>query len=75
MLYWKANFQIPNSGVQAAEVFAVAEQENDKVIVNFYSDELNSNLLFQNEFEVDEKIDNLDDYLLELKEFSNYTKV
>lgn len=75
MLYWKANFQIPNSGVQAGEVYAVGKQEENKIMVNYYSDNLLTNLIIQKEFKVTESIKNVEDYLLTLKDFSQYKKI
>lgn len=70
MLHWKANFQIPNSSVQAADVYAVV---NDNV-VNFYGDLDLTILLFSKEHSFDKRVDPYD-YLLSLEEYSNYNKV
>ena len=75
MLYWNANFQIPNSGVQAAHVYAVAEQDDKNIVVSFYSDELTQNLLFVKEFLMTETNEDIYDFLLGLEAFSEYSKV
>ena len=72
MLYWKANFEIPNSGVQSAWVF-VSIQE-DRKTVDFYADQEKSTQLFTKTYDIPEEVDPYD-YLLTLEEFSNYTKV
>ena len=75
MLYWKANFQIPNSGTQAAEVYVTATQTEKTVTASFYADKLNQNLLFVKEIETEENLENIYDFLLTLNDFSEYTKV
>lgn len=72
MLYWQANFQIPNSGVQSAEVYVVAENTDEGVTANFYSDSTRQNLLFT-KYYPKTTIDPYD-YLLSLEEFSNYVR-
>lgn len=74
MLYWNANFQIPNSGVQAADVYAVATKEDNTVLVSFYADPFLLNTLFSKEYEAPEDIEDLYSYLLTLDEFANYTR-
>lgn len=69
MLYWKANFQIPNSGSQSAEVFVLIDNDT----VEFYSDSRSENLLFTKEYSFPEEIDPYD-FLLSLEDFSNYVK-
>jgi hypothetical protein len=75
MLYWQANFQIPNSGVQAAEVYVVSKQEENKIVSNFYSDNLETNLLFQKEYDANNLITDVEEYLLTLNDFLNYKKI
>lgn len=72
MLYWRANFQIPNSGVQAAEVYAVATND-DKLIVKFYGDKDQKIFLFEKEF-ISTSSDPYE-YLLSLEDFSNYVRL
>lgn len=74
MLYWNANFQIPNSGVQAAEVYVIASEEDGKVKAVHYSDNLLSNILFINEYNSTGDEQDLYSYLLTLDEFANYTR-
>lgn len=71
MLYWNANFQIPNSGIQAAEVYAILGEDN---YVNFYADKELMRFLFDKKYNFPTNIDPYD-YLLSLEEFSNYTKM
>ena len=70
MLYWNANFQIPNSGVQAANVYATVKDN----VVNFYADIDQTILLFSKEYNFT-GIANPYEYLLTLDEYSNYSKV
>lgn len=72
MLYWNANFQIPNSGVQAKDVYAIATLE-DKLIVKFYADIEQKTFLFQREYNLISG--DPYQYLLSLEEYSNYTRV
>lgn len=73
MLYWNAQFQIPNSGVQAAEVFVLAEKANDVVSAKFYMDKSLNTLLFEKQYEAN----GLDAYehLLSLDDFKQFTRV
>lgn len=75
MLYWNANFQIPNSGAQAADVYVVASEENDRIKATFYSDSILSNVLFIKEYDMPEDVEDFYSYLLSLDEYQNYTKV
>lgn len=78
MLYWKADFNIPNSAVQAAEVFAKAEiMEDGLVRVVFYSDQGSINMLWEKEFELVTPVTdrNVYDKLLQNEYFANYSKV
>ena len=78
MLYWKANFQIPNSNIQAAEIFAVidTDQTNDNTIyVKYFSDFASSLYIHTKEFINLSETRDLYNYLLTLEEFINYTKV
>ena len=68
MLTWQANFQIPNSGVQAAMVYAFVEEEN---IVRYYADQLKTTLLFEKQFTIPANSDPYA-YLLTLEEFKLY---
>lgn len=70
MIYWKANFQIPESGVQAAEVFVIVE-DNEAV---FYGDRALTNLLFKKQYSAPKNVDPYE-YLLTLEEFANYSRV
>lgn len=71
MLYWQANFQIPNSGVQSAEVYVIVKNDED---VDFYADNNLSIFLFQKKYTFPTNIDRYD-YLLSLDEFSEYRKI
>lgn len=73
MLYWKANFNIPNSHIQAAEVFTFLEKTPDSVKVSFYADREGSLHLFDKDY-TGMDINNEND-LLELEDFINYNKV
>lgn len=75
MLKWNANFQIPNSGVQAAVVYAFPKKQDNDVIVDFYADINKSLPIFTKEYSIPEGIINIDDYLLTLEDFSLYEKV
>lgn len=72
MLYWYANFQIPMSGTQSAEVFAIVKE--DMSGVRFYSDKELDNLIFEKDFSIPTSLDP-EDYLLTLEYFQNYKKV
>lgn len=72
MLYWKANFQIPNSGIQAADVYVVVTND-DKLVAKFYGDETLQVFLFEKRYSV--SVNDPYDYLLSLDEFSNYVRV
>lgn len=72
MIKWEANFQIPNSGVQAREVYA--EVESDNSTVNFYADKEKTLSLFVKNYTIPKSMDPYE-YLLGLEEFSNYTRV
>lgn len=73
MLFWQANFQIPNSGVQSEQVYAIVEDNTTGIVVNFYSDNTQQHLLFSKNYPSTSL--NPYDYLLSLEEFSNYVKV
>lgn len=70
MLIWNANFQIPNSGVQAAWVHAIVDANT----VKFYSDPELKWLMFEREYDIPASSDPYD-YLLSLEEFSQYSRV
>lgn len=74
MLYWKANFQIPNSGAQASEVYAIAQEEG-RVLVTFYSDRELSNMLFEQTFPYTDPSKNIYEYLLEQEYFEHYEMI
>lgn len=74
MLYWNANFQIPDSGVQAADVYVVATKEDNSVLASFYADPFLLNTLFSKAYEAPEGTEDLYSYLLTLDEFANYTR-
>lgn len=73
MLYWKADFQIPNSGTQALEVYAVATIEDNSVMVNFYAEQQQINLLFSKEYSFDRTFSEPYEFLKSLEEFAEYT--
>ncbi len=76
MIFWNANFQIPNSSVQSANVFALCKNKSDNVIeVEHYSDEAMTNLLFTLEFEIVETVNNIEDYILDLDMYKQYERV
>lgn len=75
MLFWQANFQIPNSGVQTAEVYVEADLRDDVIEAVFYGDRDKANLLFSKEYEVVDESTDVYEYLLSLDDFANYTKV
>lgn len=71
MLYWKSNFQIPDSGVQSSEVY-VKIDEQDRNLVIFYSDEACSHVIFDKKFSVPLNV-NPYEYLLSLEYFAKYS--
>lgn len=76
MLYWKANFSIPNSGVQAAEVFLIVRDEGSSVITaEAYSDQELNNMIFNQQYHINSSIDDYEEYLLSLDEYHNYIKI
>lgn len=75
MLHWNANFQIPNSGVQAADVYVVATEEDGVLKATSYSDVYLSNMIYVKEYDLPENVDDVYSYLLSLDEYQNYTKV
>lgn len=75
MLYWKANFNIPNSGTQAAEVYVKVHREDPFIVAEYYSDPELSNMLMNKQYVVDPNITNYEDYLLSLEEYSPYIKI
>lgn len=70
MIAWNANFQIPNSGAQAAWVYAVV----DGSAVKFYSDPEMNWPMFEREYDIPASSDPYE-YLLSLEEFSQYARV
>lgn len=74
MLYWHANFQIPMSGVQAAEVFLIAELNDNTIQVNTYADSELKHHLFNKEY-IAINVTDPYDYLLSLDEYKEYKKV
>lgn len=70
MLHWHSNFQIPNSAVQAADVYAVVEGKT----INFYGDLDRTIFLYSKDHNFEGNSDPYD-YLLSLEEYSNYIKV
>lgn len=74
MLYWHANFQIPNSGVQTADVYIVAELDANSVKSFAYSDSELKHVIFNKEYFVT-GISDPYDYLLSLDEYAQYTKI
>lgn len=74
MLVWNANFQIPNSGVQAAFVYMLAEKSEDKIILSFFSDENKTQLLFNEEIEALNQNLEIYDYILTLEKYQQYKK-
>lgn len=75
MLYWKANFNIPNSGTQAAEVYVKVVREESCIVAEYYSDPELSNMIMNKQYIVGGNITNYEDYLLTLEEYSLYTKI
>lgn len=77
MLYWESKFNIPDSGVQSAEVFAVPSFDEDVklVTVQCFADQLCQNLLFERAYEVAEEPASLEDFVLALPEFKKYAKI
>ena len=78
MLYWKADFNIPNSAVQAAEVFAAVSSIEDVFVkVTFYSDQSSINMLWDKEFELSSPVTerNVYDKLSQHEYFANYNKI
>jgi len=75
MLYWKADFQIPDSGAQSAEVFAFCQLNDEQTVitVEFYADNSKQNLLFIEQYEHDSDYVSAEEYLLTTEEFANYT--
>lgn len=70
MITWNANFQIPNSGVQAAWVYAIVDDNT----VKFYSDSELKWLMFEREYDIS-GVDDPYEYLLSLEEFAQYTRM
>jgi hypothetical protein len=76
MLYWKANFSIPNSGVQAAEVFLTVKKDDSTIITaEAYSDRELNNMIYNRQYHITDTIDDYEDYLLSLDEYHNYIKI
>lgn len=78
MLYWQASFNIPNSAVQAAEVYAIVNSIEEQYIkVVFYADPGSINMLWEKEFELSSPVTdrNVYDKLLQDAYFANYIKV
>lgn len=75
MLYWRANFNIPNACVQAAEVYVRVFREDTGIIAEYYSDPELTNMIMNKQYSVDRNISNYEDYLLSLEEYSLYTKI
>lgn len=70
MLYWNANFQIPSSGVQCADVYVLVEENQ----IKYYSEkELRNNFMTET-YNFPRSIDPYD-HLLTLEKFSQYTRV
>lgn len=74
MLIWNSNFQIPNSGVQAANVYMFAELDLNILKLSFYSDSNRANILWTEELEVYDTIDDIYDYILSLEKYNQYKK-
>jgi hypothetical protein len=72
MLRWEANFQIPNSGVQAKEVYAVVDK--DRKTIKFYADRENLIHIFDKSYDIPTGVDSYG-YLLSLDEFKEYEKI
>lgn len=75
MLYWKANFNIPNSGTQAAEVYVKVIREESGIVAEYYSDPDLSNMIMNKQYDIDPNISDYENYLLTLEEYSLYTKI
>lgn len=70
MLYWNANFQIPNSGVQCKDVYVVVEEN----LIKYYSEKELLNNFLTEEHNFPSNVDRYD-YLLTLEKFSQYERV
>lgn len=75
MLYWNANFQIPDSGVQSADVYVVAAEEDGLLKATLYSDVFLLNMIYEKKYELPENTDDLYSYLLSLSEYQNYVRI
>lgn len=76
MLFYRANFQIPNSGIQSAEVYAVAEDLGaGSYVVKSYADRDLSTFLFEKEYALGQSVSNIYEYLLSLDEYLEYEVV
>ena len=75
MLVWEANFQIQNSGIQAAIVYVVIEPLCGVLLLTFYSDKNRSTLLWEETLEISEPIEDPYAYVLSLEKFSCYKRV
>lgn len=70
MLYWNANFQIPNSGTQCRDVYIIVDGNE----IKYYSEkELVNNFLSETE-NFPSNV-NVYDYLLTLEKFNQYTRI
>lgn len=74
MLVWNANFQIPNSGVQAAFVYLFAEKEEDKLKLSFYSNNENTQVMWEEKIDFIGNDENIYDYILSLEKYQQYKK-
>jgi hypothetical protein len=79
MLYWKSNFQMPNSGTQCSDVYIKIGEKIDNKIILSYSCHLDMQFIYTNEelilpvgIETDDEVY---DYLIKIEKFSNYIKI
>lgn len=76
MLYWNANFQIPNSGIQVADIFAIVDESSTAniLVVKFYAEETKITMLFQKEY-IASNVTNPYEYLLTLDDFKKFKMI
>lgn len=75
MLKWNANFQIPNSGTQAACVYLYADINESLATLSFYADDTKTNLIFKKDIEYKAEYGDIYAYILTLAEYEHYERV
>jgi hypothetical protein len=79
MLYWKSNFQIPNSGTQCSDVYVKIDEKIGNKIILLHSCHLDMQFVYNKEevlLLVDAKTDeDVYDYLISTEKFSKYIKI